>query len=231
MVNDREVEKLVGLLSALAEAKDLRPGLFTRSLREAVAEISLLTPDVLARPKISSLMRRIGVSPALIAQRQALVKAQKHLSYRDRWLLGFKEFTEEDSGRDWVSKLYLLLDLADPTPEEVARLLAGNGLNVNEALWQTAKKARTAERGVARSDFAREAAKKKAEVFRAKQIQLQQIYAGGAYENKKACAKANFEKLGLKWRRALEALKGAPAPNPWPARAGRRQRKQSAGKR
>ena len=198
MRDSRRNARLMGLLKALAEIRELKPGIVTRGFRAALAKMML--PPEMADPDIQALLKRIGLSP----------KDQRQARERDPFEARFTD------GREMVALEHLatLAEFTPPTPEETTRTLRGDFSGgarkvVAQALAQQAQQA---------SRFAKKAAEARHASDNEKREEMRAIWAKGNFLTKNDCAEEECAALGMSQETARKALRGAADPKHWPAK-------------
>jgi hypothetical protein len=197
--HERNAARLERLLSALAGAKDLRPGIVTRRLVDAVVRIPWLTAEWVARPRIAPLAKRIGLTSTMVSQKRA--RALEKSSLEENFAAGFAEERREER---LLEDLNALLESASPTPEDVLSLLSGEPPNLSKVLADTRDRQTTR--------FAKRGADAKHAPYKNKRERLRAKFATGKYSSKMECAENEHEKLGIGYSTAIDYLKNEPKP-------------------
>jgi hypothetical protein len=199
--SDAKAERLERLLVGLAKAKDVRPGVVTRRLRDAVARIPWLTAEMLTRPRIAPLAKRVGVTSTMVEQRKVTVPQKS--TPQEQFLAGFIEDRKEEK---LLNDLVALLEVTSPTREDIARLLEGRPPDVSRMLAEA--------RDLQASRLARRGAAARHAPYKGKREQLRAIYASGEYPTKRACAQGEYVKLKIKYSTAIDYLKSTDPKTP-----------------
>ncbi|HVB15167.1 MAG TPA: hypothetical protein VNF04_01410 [Stellaceae bacterium] len=187
--NDRQ-KNLLSVLEALADCKELKPGIVTRAVLAAVAKVPTLTPEFVAEPRAAALATRLELTPMMLARGRRAARGPS---------------TPE---MDALVHLGTVAKHTTLTPEFVVKsLLAKPGKDVLAALALHASK--LGQKGAA----ARHAP------ALAKRDQIRAIWATGKFRTKALCAEEEYAALGMSPDTARKALKGVANPDPWPGKA------------
>jgi hypothetical protein len=193
-LDDRQ-RSLLLLLEPLADLVEAKPGIVTRavmaSVRAALARIPTLTPKIVAKPRMAVLVERLGLTPELLEKgRQAA---------RD------PPTPEMDAlGRLWAKARHTTL-----APEMVAKAFREPP---EREVLRRALAHRASQLGM------RGAAARHASDNEMRQA-LPAFWTTGKYSTKKICAEEECEALKMSLETARKALRHAPDPDPWPAKA------------
>ncbi|MGQ3300184.1 hypothetical protein [Reyranella sp.] len=193
---------LILVLEAIADCKDLKPGLITQPYLSALAKIPMLA-HLDGDPHVAALLVRIGLTPErLRKERQSIppiAASQDH-------------FAEGFIGETITPEMAALRRLSDKakhavlTSEFVVRTL----LEKPEA--EAVRKAlilRASNQGKVGADAMHVEHRERREKIRA-------VWASGKYATKVLCAEQECEHHDMSFDTARKALKGAPDPYPWP---------------
>jgi hypothetical protein len=182
-------------LEALADAKELKPGIVTRAILAALAKVPMLTSDLVEDPRVAALVKRIGLTPKMLETGRLATRDSSTPADSDDFDQGFRG----DPGMD---ALALLMKKLRPRPEK----------NVREGLALRA------------SDLGKKGAAARHASDNDKRAAIRAIWASGKYGTKMVCAEEEYAALKMSQDTARKALRGEANPDPWPAEGQRKKR-------
>jgi hypothetical protein len=182
---------LISVMIAIAECKKLKPGIFPRRYLAALSASPILTPELVTKPGLGALLKRIGLTPEMLKSGRSAARIT---------------LTPE---MDALTRLANLAKQTKLTPEIVMKTLRP-GFEEQEKEKQIT--ARIMSRRGKKAAAARHAPDNE------KRNKIRANWATGKYPTKILCAEKEYAALGVALETAQKALRNEADPNPWPSK-------------